>query len=64
MVMVEVDPDQGITIPKFKVIPLGQKLATPVSSGASQVSTDSPLATHGMTNCAPGDVCVDMGQYP
>src|SRR5262249_10008641 len=44
IVMVEVDPDRGLTIPKFKVIPLGQLLATSVSSDPSQASTPSPQA--------------------
>src|SRR5262249_5860422 len=57
IVMVEVDPDQGITIPKFKAIPLGQKLAKPVSYGASPAATDSAAILATMTCRVTAGVC-------
>jgi hypothetical protein len=61
-VMVEVDPDQGITIPKFKVMPLGQKLATPVSHDASQAAIVPGLtATSTLPDGSVGDMDSDRG---
>jgi hypothetical protein len=60
IVMVPVDPDQGLKIPPFRIIPLGPKLATSVSYDPSQTAGASALATLG-TQTPQSDMDPDHG---